>query len=441
MKKLFLLCLLIAPLFIPLPAQLSTLPELSQRIESDYAYLESLYYHLHQNPELSFQEVETSSRLAREMRQSGFEVTEDVGGHGVVAVLKNGPGPILLIRADMDGLPVPEETGLSYASKVRALDDLGNEVSVMHACGHDIHMTVWTGTARLLSGIRDRWKGTLVFIAQPAEERSGGAKAMLADGLFSRFPIPDYALALHVTGGIAAGGVGFRPGFALANVDMVDITVFGKGGHGAIPNEAIDPIVLSSRIILALQTIVSREISPQEPAVVTVGSIHGGTKGNVIPDEVKLELTLRSYSDFVREALIEKIRRICQGEAISAGLPESHFPEITIRDEFTPALYNDPDLTKKVEIAFEKVIGKEKIETVPPSMGGEDFGRYGRTPEKVPIFLYWLGVTNPSLTQSAGKSGVDIPSIHSPRFAPDPEPSIKTGVLTMTAAALDLLAE
>ena len=300
---------------------------LKAAVQKDYAYLESLYKHCHRNPELSFYEKETAARMAAELRQIGFEVTEGVGGYGVVGVLRNGEGPTVLVRADMDALPIEEATGLPYASEVTTKDEAGMEVGVMHACGHDVHMTVWTGTARQLAERKDEWSGTLLFIGQPAEERAGGAKAMLNDGLYERFPVPDHALALHVSANLEAGTVGYCPEYALANVDMMDITVYGRGGHGAYPHTTIDPVTLASRMVVALQTVVSREISPLEPAVVTVGAIHGGTKGNVIPDQVELQLTLRSYTDEVRQAVIDKIKRICNGVAMSAGLPEDTIPQ------------------------------------------------------------------------------------------------------------------
>jgi len=420
-KAFFLLPILFAA---ALGAQNDPLAALKSRIGDDYLYLEKLYIHCHQNPELSFYEFETAKRMAAELRQAGFETTENVGGTGVVGVLRNGAGPTLLVRADMDALPVKEETGLPYASKTEG---------VMHACGHDVHMTVWVGAARAMAAIKDQWKGTLVFIAQPAEERSGGAKEMLKDGLYERFPLPDYALALHVNANLPAGTVGLSPGYAMANVDMADITVYGKGGHGALPHQTIDPVVLSARIILALQTIVSRELPPSEPAVLTVGSIHGGAKGNVIPDEVKMELTLRSYSDETRQAMIEKMQRICRGEAMAAGLPESMYPKIELRDEYTPALYNDPALTEKIGKAFVKAIGNEQVKPVAPAMVGEDFGRYGRTTHNIPISMYWLGSVEP------GAIGPGSPSLHSSKYAPLPEPTIKTGVLTMCAALLEVL--
>lgn len=404
----------------------------------DYPHLEKLYLHLHQNPELSFYEKNTAKRLAEELRQIGFEVTENFGGTGVVGILKNGPGPTVLIRADMDALPVVEETGKTYASQVKTKDESGNTVGVMHACGHDVHMTVWTGAARTLAKMKSKWSGTLIMVGQPAEERSGGAKAMLKDGLYSKFPKPDYALATHVSPTLAAGRIGFRKEYTLANVDFMDITVYGQGGHGAYPHTTIDPIVLSARIITTLQTIVSRETSPLEPAVVTVGAIHGGAKGNVIPNEVQLQLTMRSYSDQVRKNTIEKIGRICRGEAIAAGLPESKFPKITMRPEETPSTYNDPALTERVVNHFKTTFGTAQIQEVEPSMAGEDFALFGRTPEKVPIFLFWLGTQDPGQAEKASKGEIQLPPLHSSLFCPVPEPTIKTGVAAMSEAALHL---
>ena len=426
-------------LFPPLLAQPLAQEKLQQIIDTEYPSLESLYQHLHAHPELSFAEEKTAERMADELRQAGFEVTENFGGYGVVGVLKNGNGPTILVRADMDALPIKEETGVPFASEVTTTDDSGNEVPVMHACGHDIHMTVWTGTARVLAQLKDRWKGTLVFIAQPAEERSGGAKAMLADGLFIKFPRPDFGLALHVNAALAAGKVGYCPGYAMANVDMVDITINGKGGHGASPHTSIDPVVLASRIVLDLQTIVSREIDPLEPAVVTVGSIHGGTKGNVIPNEVKMELTLRSFSDEVRNQLIEKIKRVCNGVAMSAGVAEGNYPVVTVRDEYTPSLYNDPGLATRIALVFENAIGKENVVEIPPAMIGEDFGRYGRVLPAIPVLMFSLGTIPAAKIAAAEKGETDLPSLHSAKYFPETDPSIKTGILTMTAAILDLL--
>ena len=424
---------------LSLPAQPDPFSALRSHIDADYPYLHDLYIHCHTHPELSFYEFNTAQRMAEELRKAGYEVTEKVGGNGVVGVLKNGEGPTVLIRADMDALPIAEETGLPYASTVTTIDESGKSVGVMHACGHDVHMSVWVGTARAMASTRDQWKGTLLFIGQPAEERSGGSKEMLKDGLFERFPYPGYGLALHVNASLPAGAVGLCPGYAMANVDMVDITVHGKGGHGALPHQTIDPVVLSARIILALQTVVSRELPPSEPAVLTVGSIHGGSKGNVIPDEVKMELTLRSYTDEVRNAMIEKLVRICNGEAMAAGLPEELYPTIKVRDEYTPALYNDPALTERAGKAFAAAIGPENVVDIPPNMVGEDFGRFGRTEPRVPILQYWLGSVDPSKVEAARASGTGLPSLHSSKYTPLPEPTIKTGVLTMSAALLELL--
>ncbi|RMF56739.1 MAG: amidohydrolase, partial [Calditrichaeota bacterium] len=348
------------------PALLATL---NKEVRESYAHLDELYEHLHRNPELSFHETETSARVAAELQKAGFAVTEHVGGNGVVGVLKNGDGPTVLIRTDLDALPVTEQTGLGYASTIRVTDDEGKEVGVMHACGHDLHMTVFCGTARVLSKLREAWHGTLVMIGQPAEEKGAGAKAMLADGLYTRFPRPDYCIALHSNPALATGTVGYHPGFALANVDAVDITVHGIGGHGAYPHTTKDPVVIAAQIVLALQTIVSREINPLEPAVVTVGSIHGGSKHNIIPDEVKLQLTLRSYSDQVREQTIAAIKRICNGIAQAAGVPEEKWPTVTVLDEFTPATYNDPELTQHLAATFRQVLGDQNVVETAPVMG------------------------------------------------------------------------
>ena len=410
------------------------------RVAADYPALEKFYTDLHLHPELSLMEEKTSAKVAAELRAAGFEVTEKFGGYGVVGVLKNGAGPTLLIRTDLDGLPVQEETGLPYASTTRVTNLAGQEVSVMQACGHDIHMTVFTGTARMLAGLRDRWAGTLVLIGQPAEEVGVGARAMLTAGLYQKFPKPDFALALHDSATMPAGTVGTVEGYIMANVDSVDITVRGVGGHGAYPQATKDPIVLAARIVGALQTIVSRETRPVEPAVVTVGSIHGGTKHNIIPNEVKLQLTLRSYSDAVRAHTIEAVKRICRGEAIAAGLPDDLMPVITIKeDEFTPATYNDPALTRRVRGALSAWLGAENVKAVDPEMGGEDFSQFGRTLDKVPVCLFRLGAVAPEKAAESQRTGVALPSLHSSRFAPVPEPTIKTGVTAMTAVALDLL--
>jgi amidohydrolase len=414
-------------------------PNLVQQTASELNdELFELYKTLHRNPELSFEERNTSKMLSDILIEEGFEVTKNFGGYGVVAIMKNGDGPTIMLRADMDALPVKEETGLPYASEVTTTLN-GNPVHVMHACGHDIHMSVLIGAAKALVKLKNKWKGALMLILQPAEERSGGAKAMLAEGLYQKFGAPDYALALHANASMAAGTVGICPEYALANVDMVDITVYGKGGHGAYPHTTIDPVVLASRIVLDLQTVVSREVSPLEPAVVTVGSIHGGAKGNIIPDEVKLELTLRSYSDVVRQHTITAIKRITSSLAQSAGLESDLYPKVEVRDESTPALYNDPKLSKQILEAFQRYIGEQNAMIVNPVMGGEDFGKFGRTEENVPICLYWLGTVSEEKIEEAQKGNINLPSLHSPFFAPEAGPSINTGVITMTSAVIELM--
>ena len=408
-------------------------------IDQEYSLLDALYKHLHSHPEISFQEENTAKRIADELTKSGFEVTQKVGGHGVVGVLRNGAGPTILLRTDLDALPVKEQTDLAYASKVRTRDDKGNEVDVMHACGHDIHMTVFVGTSRLLAHqVKDKWQGTLVMIGQPAEERVGGAKAMIADGLFSRFPKPDFCLALHVDATLPAGTVGYVEGYAMANVDSMDIIIRGVGGHGAWPHTTKDPIVLAAQTILALQTIVSRETEPIEPTVVTVGSIHGGTKYNIIPDDVRLQLTLRSYSEQVRTNTISSIKRITRGLALAAGVPEDRMPLITLVDESASSTYNDSELTQRLAKTFEAWLGETKTKRVKPVMGAEDFGMYGRTDDKIPICLYWLGSVDSQRVEESQRNRRSLPSLHSSLYQPTPEVTIKTGVTAMTAAVLGL---
>ena len=417
------------------PAVKARTAAIEQKLGADLEFLLAFYKHLHAHPEMSYEEEKTAARLAKELRALGFEVTEKVGGHGIVGVFKNGDGPTVMVRTDMDALPVTEKTGLPYASKVRARDREGNEVGVMHACGHDMHMTCWLGTARVLTGMKDKWKGTLVFIGQPAEEVGAGARKMLADGLFTKFPRPDYCLGLHCDPRIPHGHVNYSEGVLLANVDTVDLLVRGKGGHGAAPHVSIDPIVLAARIIVDLQTLVSREVTPGDPAVVTVGSIHGGTKHNIIPPEVKLQLTVRSLKDETRKHLLEGIARIAKAAAEGARAPE---PTMKVDlDNFTPALYNNAPLARKTSELFKAVLGDGKVHAGGPIMGGEDFARYGR--EGVPIFFYFLGTLAPDRIEAAKKGGPPLPGLHSDLFAPVPEPTIRTGVLTMSHAALSLL--
>lgn len=413
----------------------------AEKVAAEVPSLLALYQDLHLHPELSLMEERTAGIVAKELRAAGLEVTEKFGGgFGVVGIYKNGPGPTILIRADLDGLPVTEETGLPYASKVRTKNLAGQEVGAMHACGHDIHMTCFIGAARTLVALKDRWTGTLVFVGQPAEETGVGARVMLTAGLYRQFPKPDVALALHDSATLPAGTIGTIEGFAMANVDSVDITVRGIGGHGAYPHATKDPVVLAARIVLALQTIVSRENRPVDPVVITVGSIHGGTKHNIIPDEVKLQLTVRSYADDVRTRTLEAIRRVCRGEAITAGLPEERFPIVKVSEaEYTPATYNDPALTRRLRETFVTWLGAENVKSIDAEMGGEDFGRFGRTVEKVPICLFRVGAVAPEAVAASARTGAPLPSLHSSKFAPVPEPTIKTGITAMTAAALTLL--
>ena len=393
-----------------------------------------LYREFHRNPELSFEEKETAARLADNLESAGYEVTRGVGGHGVVALLKNGEGPTLMLRADLDALPVTEQTGLVYASKIKVKHATVGETGVMHACGHDIHITNLIGVGRYMAQHKDRWSGTLMLIGQPAEERGAGATAMLKDGLFKRFPKPDLALALHVDAQAATGKVGYRAGYVMANVDSVEITIIGRGGHGAFPSATIDPIVIAARLILDLQTIVSRETKPIDPAVVTVGSIHAGTKSNIIPGECQLQLTVRSYTPEVRKLVLEAIRRKAKAAAASSGAPE---PKIEMSDSFTPALENDRELVERVVPVFKKVLGDDNVFEAEQSMGGEDFGQYGLA--GVPIFMYRLGSVDPKRLEGYKRIEQPPPSLHSPVYYPDAEATLSTGIITMSAAALELL--
>lgn len=406
--------------------------------QDEQAYLQNLYLHLHQNPELSFHEKETSKRIAAELRLVGYSVTENFGGYGVVAVMENGAGPTVLVRADMDGLPVQEQTGKAYSSNATGLNDAGKTVPVMHACAHDIHMTSLVGVARQLSSAKDTWSGTVVLVGQPAEERVGGAKAMIADGLFEKFPKPDFNIALHTSASLPAGQVGLASGYALANVDSVDVAIKGIGGHGAYPHTTKDPVVLASHIVVALQTLVSRETSPLESGVVTVGSIHSGTKHNIVSNNAHLQLTVRSYKDEVRDNLLTGIKRIAHAQAQSMGLPEALWPEVTY-SEATPATYNDPDLTKQVQTALSDTLGAENVKSLSPVMGAEDFAYFGRTEEKIPSVIFWLGAVEEKKTAAAARGEVSLPSLHSPFFAPDYEPTIATGVKSLSAIVTSLM--
>lgn len=413
--------------------------DVETRIAADMPGLLDLYRDLHAHPELSFQETRTAALLAERARRLGFTVTEHVGRTGVVAVLENGPGPVLMIRADMDALPVEERTGLAFASRVTATTRDGIESPVMHACGHDTHMSAWMGAAQTLAAMKDRWSGTLVMILQPAEEIGLGARAMLDDGLFTRFPRPDYVLAFHDSAELPAGTIGYPQAWALANVDSVDLTVRGAGGHGAYPHMTKDPIVLASRIVTSLQTLVSRERDPQDPAVVTVGSFVAGAKHNIIPDEAKLLITVRSYSDESRQALLDGIARIARGEAIAAGIPEERMPLIHIEPDYTPATFNTPELTGRLSALFASQFGAERVRIVPPVMAGEDFSQYHRADKSIQSFIFWVGGVDPAHMAQAEAGQAKLPSLHSPLWAPDPQAVIGTAARALTVAALDLL--
>ncbi len=411
------------------PAPAASDPWIAQHLDE----LLKLYTHFHTHPELSRVEVETSKRVALELEKAGASVTPNVGGYGVVGILKNGVGPVVLVRTDMDALPVVEETGLAYASAVKTRDKAGRDVGVMHACGHDVHMTSFIGTARWLADHRDRWSGTVLLVAQPAEEAVDGARNMLRDGLYTRFPKPDFALALHCRPDEPIGTVRYCSGPTLASSTSLTITVRGKGGHGAWPHRTVDPIVLAALVVVDLQTIVSREIEPGEPAVVTVGSIHGGTKHNIIPDEVKLQLTLRTFSEPVRLQLIESIKRRVAGIAQAHQAPE---PTVEV-EESTPPTVNTPELVTRVVPALVEALGAASVGPAKPVMGAEDFGLFSEG--NVPICMFWLGTVHPDRIAAATAKGQTMPPLHSSKYYPDPGPSITTGIRAMTAAVAKLL--
>jgi amidohydrolase len=421
---------MLAGLVIALPAKGDDAGDWFDKHEGE---LIDLYRHLHSHPELSYKEVATAARIADELKKAGAEVTTGVGKLGVVGVLKNGKGPTVLVRSDLDALPVLEATGLPFASKATAPDDAGNPVGVMHACGHDIHMTNLIATARWLAEHKQQWSGTVLFIGQPAEEKIGGAKLMLADGLYTRFPKPDFALALHVSHDLEAGKVAYTSGPAMAGSTSVDILVKGKGGHGAAPHSTVDPIVLASLLVLDLQTIVSREVNPIHPAVVTVGSIHGGTKHNIISNEVRLQLTLRAYRPEVGDQLIEGINRRAKGLADAHKAPA---PVVTI-GESTPPTVNTPSLVAKVVPMLSKELGTSNLSEVEPVMGAEDFGLFGQG--GVPTFMFRLGTIPSDRIASAKAKGETLPSLHSALYYPEASTSLRTGVRAMTSAVVGLL--
>jgi hippurate hydrolase len=430
------LWLAVAAMTVPTPASAAAL---SDAIRADMPMLMNLYRDLHANPELSMQEVRTPAKIAPEMRKLGFQVTEHVGKTGVVAVMKNGPGPVLLIRADMDALPVKEQTGLPFASKATGKLPDGTETPVMHACGHDTHVTTWLATARRLAAMKDQWSGTAVMVLQPGEERVIGAQAMLDDGLYTRFPKPDYLLAFHDSASLPAGTIGVTNGFALANVDTVNVDVKGVGGHGAYPQNTKDPIVLASRIVMALQTLVSRENDPQQPAVVTVGSFHSGTKSNIISDDAKLALTVRSYTPETRKLLLDGIRRIVRGEAIAAGMPEDKMPTVEIEEPSADATFNTPELSDRLMKLFGNHFGSARVVETKPIMASEDFSRFWLADKSKQSVIFWVGGVPQAKWDAVKGDTLKLPALHSPLWAPDAEKVISTATEAMTVAALDIL--
>ena len=417
----------------------ATAAALSDSIRADMPMLLALYRDIHAHPELSMEEVRTPALLAPKMRELGFEVTEHVGKTGVVAVMKNGPGPVLLLRADMDALPVKEQTGLPFASQVTGKLPDGTETPVMHACGHDTHIATWLGTARRLAAMKDQWSGTLVMVLQPGEERVIGAQAMLKDGLFTRFPKPDYLLAFHDSASLPAGVIGIKSGYMLANVDTVNIDVKGVGGHGAYPQNTKDPIVLASRIVTALQTLVSRENNPLQPAVVTVGSFHAGTKSNIIPDDAKLALTVRSYTPETRKLLLDGIRRIVRGEAIAAGMPEDRMPTVDIEQPSADATFNTDEFAGRLENLFASHFGKDRVVEPQPVMAAEDFSRYWLADKSKQSVIFWVGGVPQAKWDAVKGDTLKLPALHSSLWAPDADAVISTATEAMTVAALDIL--
>ncbi len=416
--------------------------------ESELPALLSIYKEIHAHPELSTQEEKTSALVAKELKAAGCEVTDHFGkyatpgltSYGVVGVMKNGQGPTVLIRTDMDALPVEEETGLPYASKVTAKIPNGKEVHVMHACGHDAHMAIFIGAARALAKMKDQWHGTILFVGQPAEETGSGAKALMAGGLYQKFPKPDFAIGFHDNAELATGKIAYHEGYACANVDSVDITVRGVGGHGAYPHKTKDPIVLAAGIVMELQTIVSRENNPLDPIVITVGSIHGGTKHNIISDEVKMQLTVRTYKPDVRKHVLDAIARVAKGMAIAAGFPEDKMPIVHVEEEeFTPAMYNNPELTQRLVKDWQSALGDDNVVERDPTMGGEDFSEFSLADHSIPACDFWIGAVAPEKIAASEKSGQTLPSLHSSKFAPVPEPTIKIGLIGVTTAVLDLM--
>ncbi len=431
--KTYVLAVLLLVSFLTSPGTVSAVDPAAW-VTANLEGLVQLYIHFHKHPELSFEEQATSARFAEELQKMGCEVTTNIGGFGVVGVLQNGSGPVVMLRADLDGLPVVERTGRPYASQVKVEDSSGATVGVMHACGHDIHMTNLLGSAQYLANHQDEWQGTLVLVGQPAEERGSGANAMIEDGLFEKFPKPDFCLAIHCALGIPSGKIAVRGGYMMANVDSVDVTLFGRGGHGAYPHTTVDPIVQAAKFVLDVQTIVSREVKPTEPAVITVGSIRAGTKHNIISDQCHLQLTVRSYSDEVRASLLEGIQRKATAAALSCNARE---PQITI-SEGTPSLANDEALVARLDPVFRSALGDENVLVADQVMGGEDFSQFGRQ-GGMPTLLFWVGSINQDRLDRYSEMALPIPSLHSAEFYPDPEPVLTTSITAMTHAVLELM--
>jgi hippurate hydrolase len=416
--------------------------------DAELPSLLGIYKDLHTHPELSGYEERTAALVAKELRAAGCQVTEHLGkyenskhkSYGVVGLMKNGDGPTLLVRTDMDALPVEEETGLPYASKVVAKNDEGKDVHVMHACGHDAHIAAFIGTARALGKLKDQWHGTIVFVAQPAEELGTGARALLRDGLYDRFGKPNFALGFHDKADLEAGQIGVTEGYTSANVDSVDVTVRGVGGHGAYPHKTMDPVVLAAEIINAWQTIVSRENNPLDPVVITVGSIHGGTKHNIIPDEVKMQLTVRTYKSETRERVLAAIERIAKGIASAGGVPPDRAPIVSVsKDQFCPATYNNPELTKRLVAVWKNSLGNDNVKMVDAVMGGEDFSEYSLPDYSIPAVNFHFGAVDPTKIAKYKQDKKELPTLHSSKFAPVPEPTIRTAIIGMTTAVLDLM--
>jgi amidohydrolase len=416
--------------------------------EAELPSLLTIYKDLHSHPELSTKEERSAGIVAKELRAAGCDVTENFGKYdksewkcyGVIGVMKNGAGPTVLLRTDLDALPVHEETGLPYASTVTTKTDEGKEVPVMHACGHDAHMAMFIGVARALAKLKDQWRGTIIFVGQPAEETGNGARALLHAGLYEKFGKPEFALGFHDKADLQTGHIGVTEGYTYASVDSVDVTVRGVGGHGAYPHKTKDPIVLAAAMINAWQTIASRENNPLDPIVVTVGSIHGGTKHNIIPDEVKMQLTVRTYKADTRERVLAAIDQIAKGCAMAAGISSERAPIVSVsRDQFTPATYNNPNLTKRLVAVWKKALGNDNVEIVDPTMGGEDFSEYSLPDHSIPAVDFHVGAVAPDKIAESKKTGTPLPSLHSSKFAPVPEPTIRTGIVAMTAAVLELM--